>query len=65
MAQSVRDVLGNSYPKGGYVQNMKDKLSQLEKAVTTLETTLKRKSTLPSEFVKSASQQWFTRRYYS
>lgn len=65
MAQSVRDVLGSACPKDGYVQTMKDKLGQLEKAVNHLETTIKRKSVFPTEFLEAASQRWFEKRYES
>lgn len=65
MAQSVRDVLGSACPKGGYVQTMKDRLGQLEKAVTTLESTIKRKSMFSGEFLDSASQRWFEKRLSS
>lgn len=62
MAQSVRDVLGSACPKGGYVQSMKDRLGQLEKAVTTLETTIKRKAAFSADFLDAESQRWFEKR---
>lgn len=65
MAQSVRDVLGSSMPQGGYVQAMQDKLGQLEKAVNSLETTIKRKSVFSNDFLDSASQRWFEKRLSS
>lgn len=65
MAQSVRDVLGSACPQVGYVQVMQDKLGQLEKAVNSLETTIKRKAVFPNEFLDSASQRWFEKRLSS